>query len=92
VRLTAKEQLEAARKLGHELSIVRRDREDFPDAPPKFWLRCTCGYESTARRSEKATVGALVWHLGKVLGEADEKSATRQAEMRRNGIAPRHAS
>lgn len=78
---SAKEQLLQAKELGHELSVARRDFDHHPDAPPKFWLECTCGYRSTARRSEKAVLGTLVWHLGKVLGLADAE----EAEIRRNG-------
>lgn len=81
IPFSAKEQLRQALELGHEPSIVRRDFPDHPGAPPKFWLRCTCGYESTARRSEKAALSTIVWHLGKVLGESD----ARETEMRRNG-------
>lgn len=83
VRVTAKAQLEEAQRLGHVLSIVRQELA--PGMPPKLWLECTCGYRSTARRSEKAVMGTLIWHLGKVLGEADENSAKNRAEMRRNG-------
>jgi hypothetical protein len=83
VKLTAKEQLAEAQRLGHELSFTRRDFGD--KMPPKIRLECTCGYQSTWRRSEKAAIGTLVWHLGKVLGEAD----TREAEMRQNGITLR---
>lgn len=79
--LSAKEQLRQALELGHEPFL---DRRTFAEAgvPPKIRLRCSCGYESTWRRSEKAALGALVWHLGKVLGESD----ARDAEMRRNGV------
>lgn len=80
VRVTSRAQLEEARRLGHELSVIRRHFDD-PGIPPKFWLRCSCGYESAVRRSEKALLGTIVWHLGKVLAESD----TRSAEMRRNG-------
>jgi hypothetical protein len=92
VKLTAKEQLLEAKRLGHELSVVRRDFPEFPDAPPKFRLTCTCGYESRQMRSEKATLGTLIWHVGKVLGEADEKTSRHAAEMRRNGLVPRQSS
>lgn len=90
--VSGKGQLEEAARLGHELYIHRRTRDDFPDVPEKMWLRCTCGYQSTARRSEKAILGTLIWHLSKALAEADEKSSRHATEMRRNGIAPRHAS
>lgn len=90
ISLSAREQLLEAKRLGHELSTVRRDFGD--GIPPKIKLMCTCGYESTWRRSEKAVAGTLIWHVGKVLGEADSNSATRQAEMRRNGLLPRQAS
>jgi hypothetical protein len=82
---SAKEQLRQALELGHEPSVVKRVRKDFPDAPPKYWLKCSCGYESTARRSEKALAGVLIWHMGKALGEADAL----ETEMRRNGATLR---
>jgi len=85
IPLSAKEQLRQALELGHELSIVTRTNADFPDAPPKFWLHCTCGYSSTAHRSKKAVSATMIWHLGKVLAEAD----TRNAEIRKNGGAVR---
>ena len=84
--LSAKEQLLEAKRLGHELSTVRRDFGD--GIPPKIRLICTCGYESTWRRSDKAIAGTLIWHLGKVLGEADRHAA----EMRQNGMIRRQAS
>lgn len=83
--MSAKEQLRQALELGHEPFLDRRTFPDYPEAPPKIRLRCSCGYESTWKRSEKAAMGSLVWHLGKVLGEAD----TRSAEMRRNGVGLR---
>lgn len=79
--LSAKAQLAEARALGHEPSLQRREFPDFPDVPPKIRLVCTCGYQSTWRRSEKAAIGTLVWHIGKVLGEAEHAAA----EMQRNG-------
>ncbi len=82
-RMSVREQLLEAKRLGHELSTVRRDFSN--GEPPKIRLVCTCGYESTWRRSEKAVAGTVVWHIGKVLGESD----AREAEMRRNGGALR---
>ena len=70
--MTAKEQLLLAREQGHELSIVERTRDDFPEAPPKYWLHCTCGYSSTARRSRSALNGLMAWHLGKAISDAFE--------------------
>ena len=90
IPMTVKAQLLEARRLGHELSTVRRDFGG--DIPPKIKVKCTCGYESTFRRSEKAVAATVVWHLGKVLGNADSSSPTRRAEMHRNGILPRQAS
>ncbi len=81
IPMTAKEQLLAARELGHELAVTTRIREDFPDAPPKMWIRCTCGYESTPRRSIKAVNATMAWHLGKALAVSPEKAS----ERRRNG-------
>ena len=85
VPLSAREQLLEARRLGHELSVVRRTF-DSPDVPDKIKISCTCGYESTWRRSEKAAMGTLAWHLGKALGESD----ARESEMQRNGVTLRH--
>ncbi len=81
IPMTAKEQLETARELGHELSVLRRD---FPEwnVPPKFFLTCTCGYKATAKRSQKALAGVLIWHVGKVLGAREESPVN----MRRNGL------
>lgn len=81
VPISAKEQLRQALELGHEPYIVRREFTDHPGAPPKIKFRCSCGYESTWRRSESAVKGTMVWHLGKVLGESD----ARAAEIQRNG-------
>lgn len=88
-RINVKEQLLEAQQLGHELSV---EEKHFPEhnAPPKFWLICSCGYRSTAKRSKKALAGTITWHLGKVLGEADAQAA----EIQRNGgflRHPRHA-
>jgi hypothetical protein len=69
VPMTAREQLLRAQELGHELSVLTRTNSDYPDAPPKYWLRCTCGYSSTARRSKSALNGTMAWHLGKALSE-----------------------
>ena len=70
VPLSAREQLLEAARLGHELSYVRREFEG--DIPPKIKVKCTCGYESTWRRSEKAVGGTMAWHLGKVLAEKSD--------------------
>jgi hypothetical protein len=34
--------------------------------PSKYRCRCSCGYESTARHTERAAYEALVHHLAKV--------------------------
>jgi hypothetical protein len=85
IPLTAREQLLRARDLGHELSVHEAGPwPEYGDPHPKYWLRCSCGYESTARRSRKALSGTMAWHLGKVLGLEDERT-------RRDGLAPRRA-
>lgn len=71
IPMTAREQLLLAHDLGHDLTVDTRIREDFPDAPPKFWVSCTCGYKSTVRRSYVACNGVLAWHLGKAIGAAN---------------------
>lgn len=81
---TAREQLELARAHGHELSVDSRIREDHPEAPPKFWVACTCGYRSTAKRSVSATNSTMIWHLGKAISGIDPRAAAgaRSAEPR----------
>ena len=76
IPMTAREQLLAARDRGHELRIVTHSREDFPEAPPKFWVECTCGYRSTARRSRSAVNSTMAWHLGKAISEDSPRSAS----------------
>lgn len=71
VPMTAREQLLRARELGHELSIEQRGPwPEHGDLHPKYWLRCTCGYESTTRRSRQALNGTMAWHLGKAIAGA----------------------
>lgn len=59
-----------AKELGHEPDVKRRDFPEY-DAPPKFYMTCTCGYQAVVRRTEKTALEAVVFHLGKVVGEAD---------------------
>lgn len=56
--------------LGHALDVQRRDFDEF-DAPPKFYVTCSCGYAARVRRTEKAALEAGVFHLGKAVGETD---------------------
>lgn len=76
IPMTAREQLLAARDRGHELSVETRVREDFPDALPKYWVVCTCGYRSRARRSRSALNSAMIVHLGKAISEDKPRSAS----------------
>lgn len=70
IPMTAKEQLLRARELGHELRIEAAGPwPEHGDPNPKYWIECTCGYRSTARRSRSAAGGVLAWHLGKVLAD-----------------------
>lgn len=69
IPLTAREQLFIAREHGHQLSIFERVNKDHLDAPPKWWVHCTCGWQSTARRSKSAVNGAMAWHLGKIIAD-----------------------
>ena len=56
-----------AADLGHRGDIERRD---FPDGvQPKFYITCSCGYAARVRRTEKSAIDALVFHLGKAVGE-----------------------
>ena len=66
---TAREQLLLAREMGHVLSVETRTNPAYPDAPPKTWVACSCGYRSTARRSRSAVNSTMAWHLGKAIAE-----------------------
>lgn len=63
-----------ARELGHELQVDRRDFPEF-DAPPKFYVSCSCGYRAIVRRTEKTALEAAVFHLGKAVGSRDGLAA-----------------
>lgn len=76
VPMTAREQLLAARERGHELTVESTLRDDQPNSQPKFWVVCTCGYRSTARRSVAATNSTMIWHLGKAISEDLPKTAS----------------
>lgn len=67
IPLTAKEQLLLARDAGHELSVSKHVNPDHLDAPPKWRIYCTCGYESNARRSLKAVNASMALHLSRVI-------------------------
>lgn len=67
IPMTAREQLLAAREQGHVLSVEVRTRPDFPDAPPKWFVSCSCGYQAAARRSRSAANGAMAVHLAKAI-------------------------
>ena len=69
VPTNAREQLLLARELGHVLTVETKTNPDYPDAPSKTWVTCSCGYRSTARRSRSAVNSTLAWHLGKAIGE-----------------------
>jgi hypothetical protein len=71
IPMTAREQLLRAREAGHELFVDESANPNFPDAPTKYWLNCTCGYRSTARRSRAALNQVMTWHLGKAIAEAE---------------------
>ena len=66
---SAREQLLRARQLGHELTIETRTNPEHPEALPKTWVVCSCGYRSTARRSRSAVNSTMAWHLGKAISE-----------------------
>jgi hypothetical protein len=83
-RRSMRELAEDARALGHTLHVDRRDFDEY-DAPPKFYVTCTCGYAATVRRTEKAALEVAAWHIGKAVGESGEI-------FRRNGVvSPRAA-
>ncbi len=73
VPMTAKEQLQAARELGHEFTVVTRD---FPErgVPSKYYVTCTCGYESAVRRSRAGASSGMIRHMVIVLAEAHDRA------------------
>lgn len=79
IPMTAQEQLRLAAESGHTLRLEYREAPPEHPGPIKYWLICTCGWESTPRRSRKAVGGAMAWHLGKAIADTQE--------MHRNGIA-----
>ena len=83
VPMTAKEQLLLAQQAGHELSVVTRTFPEHPEAPPKFYVSCTCGWQGKVVRSYRAASGSMAWHLGKVLAEAQELARA----QRNNGVS-----
>jgi hypothetical protein len=83
-RRNMQELAEAARALGHVLEVERRDFDEY-DAPPKFYVRCSCGYAANVRRTERTAYETAAWHIGKVVGESGDI-------FRRNGVVlPRAA-
>jgi len=74
----------AAHDIGHDMRIEYRPAPAHIDAPPKFWVVCSCGYSSTQRRSVKALRETLFHHATKAL-EADPVGA------QRNGVSPRNS-
>lgn len=86
--MTAKEQLLLAREAGHELSVSSRVNSDHPDAPPKFWIHCTCGYESNARRSMKAVNAALAMHLARAIADVIEPDDRNGRSGAASGASP----
>lgn len=71
IPMTAREQLAAARELGHELTVRKRGPwPEHGDPHPKFYVACSCGWESgRAWRSQRAASAAMAWHLGKVIAD-----------------------
>ena len=57
------EQIRRAAALGHSLELLEA-------TPGRHRVRCSCGYESTNRRSAALALGAGAHHAGKVAGEA----------------------
>ena len=73
-----------ARELGHVVEATRRDFDEY-DVPPKFYVRCSCGYEARVRRTEKGALEAAAFHIGKAVGEAGD---LRERMRRLNGVSP----
>jgi hypothetical protein len=69
--MTAREQLQLAQEMGHELRVETRGPwPEHGDPNPKYVIACTCGWRSTARRSRSAANGAMAWHLGRAIADA----------------------
>ena len=76
-----------ARELGHVLDVTRRDFDEY-DVPPKFYVRCSCGYEARVRRTEKAALETAAFHIGKAVGEAGQLREHLERVRRLNGVSP----
>ena len=79
MRHTSRERLASilrdAEAIGHTMRLEHRPPPD--DAPRgfhKYWVVCSCGYTSTARRAPAAAISTVAWHAGNVLGEAAAES------------------
>lgn len=75
-----------AAELGHSCEVTRRDFPQY-DAPPKFYVRCICGYTAVTRRTEKTAVEAVVFHLGKAVGEVDGVNGFAYVRRVDNGVS-----
>lgn len=74
VPMTARQQLERARDLGHVLSVVKRGPwPEHGDPHPKWFISCTCGWVGASVRSESARNAGMIWHLGKAIAEVDSR-------------------
>jgi len=79
IPLTAREQLQLAQEAGHELYVQERGPwPELGDPHPKFYVKCTCGWEGRVVRSRKALNSTMVSHLIKAVSEG--------VERRRGGI------
>lgn len=88
IPMTAAAQLEAARKLGHELYLESApSRADFADQDggQRYRMRCTCGWSSNWRGSQRALGPKMALHLGSVIAEelADPQGVSSQDKSRR---------
>lgn len=83
IPVTAKDQLLAAREMGHELSIEQDvSRPDFAskdEAGERFRLLCTCGWHSNWRGSRRALNSRMGLHLGKVIADYLDSQGTGKA-------------
>lgn len=64
-------QAQIAAQLGHELEVYHRRPER-----PSWRARCSCGWESTDRRTQAVALGAGFHHAGLVVGASRRDGAT----------------
>lgn len=83
IPMTAREQLERAHDLGHDVFVITKGPwPEHNDPHPKYFVRCSCGYRAkAAARSQRGANFYLVRHLSSVIADgmlAEDSATARQ--------------